>query len=309
MKKSLLTISILVLTSQGFANDTHKNKQWTDAKIGMSGGTALGQNANAMGVGSVALGQDSKTVNNWGTAVGYKALSQGQNGTAIGNNTQVTGARGTALGAEAKASGESTTALGTSADASGSYATAIGSDAKAKGQNAIAIGYNAEANANGSVAIGHWSEATEENTFSVGNEFTHRRIVNVAGGKVDNDAVNILQLKETARALAKHLDPDKINTRLNGLAGRVQTLDHKLHKTTKDLKAGIAGAMAMAGLSFSQVAGDRIISVGIGGYQGQNALAVGWSAVNENNRTLFRISTSINTQKDVGYSASVGFRY
>ena len=67
---------------------------------------------------------------------------------------------------------------------------------KALENQAVAVGYNAEVSANQSVALGVDSKATEEKTVSVGSDKMKRRIVNVADGKADNDAVNMKQFNE-----------------------------------------------------------------------------------------------------------------
>ncbi len=64
----------------------------------------------------------------------------------------------------------------------------------ATGTNSTAYGYNASASAEGSVAIGYGSVADVANTFSVGASGSERRIVNVAAGINDTDAVNFSQI-------------------------------------------------------------------------------------------------------------------
>ena len=70
-------------------------------------------------------------------------------------------------------------------------------DATGNGDFSVAIGKNASAfGVSNAVAIGSESVATEENTVSVGNETIQRRIVNVAAGINDTDAVNVSQLND-----------------------------------------------------------------------------------------------------------------
>src|SRR3546814_7782691 len=77
-------------------------------------------------------------------------------------------------------------------------ATAIGESATANALGASAFGQGANASAAGSVALGRGSLADQDNTVSVGSDdattgFT-RRIVKLAAGAEDSDAVNLGQL-------------------------------------------------------------------------------------------------------------------
>ena len=73
---------------------------------------------------------------------------------------------------------------------------AIGRSARvlADGADAVALGSFAGASAAGSVALGSGSIADVANTVSVGSATNQRRIVNVAAGVADSDAVNLGQL-------------------------------------------------------------------------------------------------------------------
>ena len=100
-------------------------------------------------------------------------------------------------------------------------AIAIGSNTIARGTASTAVGVQAYTTANDSVALGSGSVANQDNTVSVGNDGTTsrtvmdasgrpyapanpvnmRRIVNMAAGQADTDAVNAGQLRAVASAL------------------------------------------------------------------------------------------------------------
>ena len=84
-------------------------------------------------------------------------------------------------------------AIGHSATATGDYSTALGS-ATANGDYSTALGPEAKANKNYSMALGYGSVADEENVISVGNTNQYRRIVNVADGTGEHDAVTLGQM-------------------------------------------------------------------------------------------------------------------
>ena len=93
--------------------------------------------------------------------------------------------------------GTANRAIGYGAWAVGDRNTAMGALSQAQGYENTAIGYNAQATGGGSVAIGAYSIANEPNTVSVGQPGYERRIMNVAPGYYDTDAVNMSQLRNT----------------------------------------------------------------------------------------------------------------
>ncbi len=95
----------------------------------------------------------------------------------------------------------SAVACGTNSVAQG-FGTAVGNNANASRGNSTAIGYSAEANSPSSVALGNSSVADQINTVSVGSASStsgfQRRIVNVAAGTGEFDAVNAGQLNRVS---------------------------------------------------------------------------------------------------------------
>ncbi len=191
-------------------------KGYTDAGIiagtAPNGGTAIGEDSNAVGTSGIAIGKNAK-VNTWqGIAVGADTSVTGENSVAVGAGANVSAANGTvvgafssaasqasAFGASAKANGVQSVAVGNSAQADSEHSVAIGANAKADyegngGTGNVAIGHNASATGKYSVAIGQWSSADEDYTFSVGRDWIKRRITNVADGTDIHDAATVGQL-------------------------------------------------------------------------------------------------------------------
>ncbi|WP_249216151.1 beta strand repeat-containing protein [Burkholderia cenocepacia] len=108
-----------------------------------------------------------------------------------------------------------------SARAAGAGSMALGSNAYASGDKSVATGVQAYASAADSVALGAGSVADQANTVSVGssgtgsyvahdtngaaytiqNKANARRVVNMAAGQSDTDAVNVSQLKGVTDAI------------------------------------------------------------------------------------------------------------
>ena len=116
------------------------------------------------------------------------------NSIAIGEKSKVTGNNSIAIGGQALSSAD--VVIGQDAQASGVNATAVGNNSHATKNSSTALGQNAWATAENSVALGAGSVANEANTVSVGNASGERRIVNVADGTKDTDAVNFKQLSD-----------------------------------------------------------------------------------------------------------------
>ena len=156
-----------------------------------------GVNAEANGEYSIAIGYQTKvsTEGEESTAIGYRASATKKWSTAFGRYAEASGDDSIAIGyADASATGSA--ALGTRAEASGERSIALGRSAVTEGKSSVALGDTANAQAENSVAIGTKSEATEADTVSIGSSTTQRRLVNLAAGKADTDAVNVSQLND-----------------------------------------------------------------------------------------------------------------
>lgn len=139
---------------------------------------AVGNGNNASGDGSVVLGRNSGSTSKNNVAIGIGAKNDSKYSIAIGTIS--------APGAE--------TIIGSGAEA----AVAIGPSAVIAGGavDSVAIGNGSKVNPNvtGAVALGAGAVATQSNTVSVGDTGSEKRIVNVAAGAADTDAVNKSQL-------------------------------------------------------------------------------------------------------------------
>lgn len=52
-----------------------------------------------------------------------------------------------------------------------------------------------------------------------------------------------------------------------------------------------------------------MFSMGVGTYKGQQAIAMGLSAITEDKRYIFKIAATTTSQNDAGGAASVGFQW
>ncbi|HEN8689036.1 TPA: YadA-like family protein, partial [Pseudomonas aeruginosa] len=200
-----------------------------------------------------------------------------------------------------KATGANAVAGGMGSRASGNNSMAVGSNAQASAENATAAGNDAQATAKNSVALGANSVATRENSVSVGDTGNERQITHVAAGSRATDAVNVEQL---SRSVANATGNANAYT-----DQRFADIKRDLKRQDSTLSAGIAGAMAMASLPRSSVAGGSMTSVAMGNYRGQSALAFGVSHVSDNGRWSTNMMGTVSTQNDTGVAVGVGYQW
>ncbi|WGE55091.1 YadA-like family protein [Actinobacillus equuli subsp. equuli] len=166
-----------------------------------------------------------------------------------------------------------------------------------EGKN-IAIATSANPNFD-SVKIGKGSNTaiistTEDGAINVANaNGGPTRITNVAAGKKDNDAVNVAQLKGA----------------MSNINNNINAVNNKVDKVDRDLRAGIAGAMAAGNLYHVTIPGKSMVSAGIGTYKNQGAVAVGYSRLSDNGKIGVKFSVNTNTRGDSGAAASVGYQW
>lgn len=186
----------------------------TDSIAGGFNSFAHGYTAEAVGSTAIAMGDDAKAVGDESVALGYNSKAYGNYSVAI-----LGGRTGDGSFDYDDDTGEydvdvTDNAIGAFAAGFGSvamkdYTVAIGRHATVENDQSIALGEDATVVADSSVALGYGSVATEENVISVGHKqgdakygggtydtALNRKIVNVASGVNDTDAVNVKQLTE-----------------------------------------------------------------------------------------------------------------
>ncbi len=103
------------------------------------------------------------------------------------------------------------------------YSVSIGNATRINGDSSVAIGLTSSVTGNDSVALGSHSSATGDNIVSVGSDTLKRRITNLAQGKDDHDAVNLIQMNTTVNREAEERikSTDNLQNQLNTLSDQV----------------------------------------------------------------------------------------
>ena len=160
------------------------------------------------GAGAIAIGSRTVAMSDGATAIGTLAVAAGKKSAALGSFSKATAENALAFGAESIASGRNSSVFGIGAKASKDNSMAIGTGAVSNIENSIALGVNSKTDYTGSEKRGYMPGngymlpmASSAGVISVGSATQPRRIVNLASGALDTDAVNVAQLKSLAENL------------------------------------------------------------------------------------------------------------
>ena len=130
-------------------------------------------------------------------------------------------------------------------------------------------------------------------------------------GKTEQQFVDSLnantKLKERVDTIENtvHNHSREIQQNRNAIA----QVNRDMQKMNKELRAGIAGAIAIGSLYQNTIPGKETISAGLGSFKGQNAVAVGYSRLSDNGRVGMKANLSINSSGDAGAGASIGYTW
>ncbi len=285
------------------------------------GASAMGASASATGGSSISVGTFTQATGNASTAIGERATATENAATALGRHSTASGGASTAIGSGAQASAQNATALGGGASASGNTSIAIGTQSSASEGQSVAIGRHAVADTSDSVALGSYSKTATAvgtssatvngvtyggfagtapvGTVSVGDTGAERTVTNVAAGRITStstDAINGSQLYQVA-------------SQANGNTTQINNINNRIGDMDKDLRAGIAGATAIAFLQRPNEAGKSMVSAAVGGYRGEQALALGYATNSDNNKWSTKVGLGIDTQKNINWGGSVGYQW
>lgn len=117
------------------------------------------------------------------------------------------------------------------------------------------------------------------------------RLSNIADGVHANDAATVGQVGRALDAAGQQI-------RANAVA---------IREARRELRGGVASAVATASLPQPYRPGQNIISVGTGHFQGANSLAVGMSSISDDGHVIFKVNGSVTTGNQTTVGAGVGF--
>ena len=178
---------------------------------------------------AIAFGTTANATGNASIAFGANSLGAETNSIAFGVEAKARKADAIAFGSNANASEANAIAFGSNAEALHENVITIGKGSKATKKGAMTIGESAQSNANNSLALGNGTIINqadiknknakytndgfdiENGVVAIANEGKERRLVNLAAGREDTDAVNVKQLSEVNDNLAKSIAGEDYN--------------------------------------------------------------------------------------------------
>jgi autotransporter adhesin len=260
----------------------------TQASANAVQGVAIGAGSNVMQVGGVALGAGSVASTAAGVAGYIPPTATAEQRTAIGATTSTLAA----VSVGDAANGQYRQITGVAAGTVDSDAVNVSQLKAVQGQVAQidqgTVKYDVKTD-----GTTNYNSVTMGGSNSTGAVTVH----NVAAGVEGTDAVNVNQLNAGLEGNRQYTDQ-----RFNQLSG-------DLRKNAKRASAGTAGAIAMANLPQAYLPGKSMVSVGVGGFDGEAGLALGVSKLSDNARWVVKFSATGNSRGKFGVGAGAGFHW
>ena len=263
-------------------------------------------------------GENNPYVSTQSNAAKVKAHAQatGEDAIAIGAGAKAQGTQSISIGVGNNVSGNHSGAMGDPNIVSGNGSYVVGNNNTISGDNSFVLGNNVNTSAQKTVVLGNDSASNRDNTVSVGATNKERQIIHVANATQATDAVNLRQMQsansQTLTDAKVYTDQGNAAT-LNSAKGytdsRVNQLNQNFQEFKQDTNAAIASSLAVAGLPQPIQAGNSLVTAAVGGWNGEQAFAIGVSGVTDNNKFIYKAAGTTNTQGDFGGSIGVGWNW
>ena len=288
---------------------------------------AVGSNAKATGVGAVGIGLASTAgtgaTKNFTVSVGAYSGADVENGVALGSYSKAT------VNKEAVGYDPSTQAATTETSAAwkASHAAVSVGDvdnnitrqitsvaAGTKDTDAVNVAQlksldgKVEKNKT-DIATNKADIATNKTNIATntGNIATNTANIAANTGKITANTANIAANTANIQTNANNIAA--INTQLADNNDSINELRGNVNLLNKDLRGGVASAIAHASVPQSTKAGAIGVGVGTGFYGGQSAVSLGVSGVTPNENWVFKASVSTNSRGNYGVGAGAFYQW
>jgi len=124
---------------------------------------------------------------------------------------------------------------------------------------------------------------------------------NVADARLPTDAVNLRQMQSGLEAA--------VETSRDYTDARIAEVGFDLKDMRRDSFAGIAGALAVAGIPQPVEVGSSMVGGAVGHYRGETAFAIGASTSLDDGKSIIKVGASIDTRGYGSFSGGAGFSF
>jgi len=227
-------------------------------------------------------------------AIGPVAAASGNNSVAVGNGATATGDNSVAIGAGSVADRDNTVSVGSAGNDRQITNVAAGT----QGTDAVNVNQltaSVTASTAGTVRYDtNTGGSIDYNSVTLGNGDGNTSIHNVAAGVANTDAVNVGQLNSGVQQAVNWANA---------------YTDQQVQQLANHAYAGVAAAIAMAGLPQAYEPGKSMAAVSAGSFRGESSMAVGVSTISEGGRWVYKLTGSIDTRGDSGVSIGAGMQW
>ncbi|WII95346.1 YadA-like family protein [Moraxella haemolytica] len=202
---------------------------------------------------------------------------------------------------------ENTTAIAQNANDIVDTVKYVNAVAETADTNSIAIAQNTAAIA---------TKANQSAVDALKQADTH--LASIAGTNQGNIAKLQTEVGTIGADLKKKADQEQVNTlgnkvdafdtKINTLQSGHQNLNGKINRLDKDLSAGIAGSVALAMMP-APAAGSQYITGGTGFYNGESAIALGFTGASETGKFTYKLGGSLTSSGSGIFGAGAGYRW
>lgn len=292
--------------------------------------TAVGQSSHAKGDQSTAIGSGAITEARFTTALGTNAKANNYLDVAVGSGSETEQAVGTATaeiegvkyGVFAGHRPTSTVSVGkkgferTVTNVAAGRITAESTDAvngsqlfavgKKVNENADAIAENGNKITIGEQQISHLNKFAEaSNSWNVAQDEAIKSSINYTASVDEKHMAMNDSVKSLVRDNSERIN--SLNELVSGINGEQAKFRQELHDARRESRAGVAGAIAIAGLMQPYEAGQTAVSVGAGTFRNEAAVAIGASRITSGGKWGFKGGAFMDTRKNWGAGLSMAY--
>ncbi|OOH84993.1 hypothetical protein BMT54_12045, partial [Pasteurellaceae bacterium 15-036681] len=311
-------------TNDGEVKAIEQSKNTVDSSASGAYSTAIGFRATASGNNALAVGKDSTVSGDDSLSIGTGNVVTGNNSGAIGDPSYVDGDGSYSLGNNNHITdtADNSFVVGNENNVTTEDTYVVGSRVSQTADNSVFLGndsgyVSASDTTRGNQAHESQSIAGQTYYYAGGAKNQVAGVVSVGNVTKDADGNQVLQtrrIQNVAPGLISARSTDAINgsqlySAINNINLKFGDVNKRMAVMDRNLRSGIAGAVAIGSLVQAYNPSDSLLAVGGGTYRGSSAMAIGYSKVSDNGKVILKVTGSVNDAGHYMGGASVGFKF